>query len=91
MVPMFDAAELLTGFDLHRSLGAGPITARFALLLALAMIVLALTTWLGPKTTSKWAAPAPSEPIYRAQHFCGLAAAPGRRRSIAKKSRDLLH
>ena len=29
---------------------------RFALVLALAVIVLALTTWLGPKTMSKWAA-----------------------------------
>src|SRR5215831_1940006 len=41
---------------------------RFALVLALAVIVLALTTGLGPKTMSKWAAPA-SEPIYRAQHL----------------------
>src|SRR5262249_61565746 len=41
---------------------------RFALVLALAVIVLALTTWLGPKVMSEWAAPA-SEPIYRAQHL----------------------
>jgi hypothetical protein len=41
---------------------------RFALVLALAVIVLALTTWLG--TASKWAAPIPaSEPVYRAQHL----------------------
>jgi hypothetical protein len=41
---------------------------RFALILALAIIVVALTAWLGPKTASKWAAPA-SAPIYRAQHL----------------------
>jgi len=43
---------------------------RFALVLALAVVVLALTTWLSPKSASKWAAPiAPSEPVYRAQHL----------------------
>jgi hypothetical protein len=43
---------------------------RFALVLALAVIVVALTTWLGPKTASKWAAPIPpSEAVYRAQHL----------------------
>jgi hypothetical protein len=41
---------------------------RFALVLALAVIVLTLTTWLGPKAAIKWAAPA-SEPVYRAQHL----------------------
>ena len=41
---------------------------RFALILALAIILVALTTWLGPKTASKWVAPA-SDPIYRAQHL----------------------
>jgi hypothetical protein len=43
---------------------------RFALVLALAAIVVALTTWLGPKTASKWAAPSPpSDSVYRAQHL----------------------
>jgi hypothetical protein len=43
---------------------------RFALVLALAAIVVALTTWLGPKTASKWTKPIPaSETIYRAQHL----------------------
>jgi hypothetical protein len=43
---------------------------RFALVLALAVIVLALTTWLAPQSASKWATPiAPSEPVYRAQHL----------------------
>jgi hypothetical protein len=43
---------------------------RFVLVLALAVIVVALTTWLGPKTAGKWAAPIPpSNPIYRAQHL----------------------
>jgi hypothetical protein len=42
---------------------------RFALILALlTVIILTLSTWLGPKTMSKWAAPA-SEPVYRAQHL----------------------
>jgi hypothetical protein len=43
---------------------------RFALVFALAVIVLALTTWVAPKRVSEWAAPLPpSEPIYRAQHL----------------------
>ena len=43
---------------------------RFALILALAAIVEALATWLGPKTASKWTEPIPaSDPIYRAQHL----------------------
>jgi hypothetical protein len=41
---------------------------RFALVLALAVIVVMLMS-VGPKTASKWAPPAPSEPIYRAQHL----------------------
>jgi len=48
------------------SLGFG-----FALLLALlTVLTLTLSTWLGPKTTSKWAKPIPaSDSVYRAQHF----------------------
>jgi len=43
---------------------------RFALILALAVIVIALTTWLGPKTASEWAKPIPpSDSVYRAQHL----------------------
>jgi len=43
---------------------------RFALILALAVIVVALTTWLGPKTASEWAKPIPpSDSVYRAQHL----------------------
>jgi hypothetical protein len=42
---------------------------RFALVLALAVIVIALMTWVGPKSFSKWAAPTPSDPVYRAQHM----------------------
>jgi hypothetical protein len=41
-----------------------------ALVLALAVIVLALTTWVAAKSASKWAAPIPpSEAIYRSQYL----------------------
>jgi hypothetical protein len=44
---------------------------KVALLLALlTVIILTLSTWLGPKATSKWAKPIPaSDSIYRAQHL----------------------
>jgi hypothetical protein len=43
---------------------------RFALVLALAVVIVTLMTWVAPKSLSKWAAPiAPSDPAYRAQHL----------------------
>jgi len=44
---------------------------RVAVILALlTVIVLTLSTWVGPNTTSKWAAPIPaSDSVYRAQHL----------------------
>jgi hypothetical protein len=43
---------------------------RFALVLALAVIVVTITTWLGPKAASEWAAPIPpDDSIYRAQYL----------------------
>ena len=40
-----------------------------AVVLALAVVVIALMTWVVPKSFSKLAAPTPSEPVYRAQHL----------------------
>ena len=43
---------------------------RFALVLALTVVVVMLMTWLAPESLSKWAAPSElSDAVYRAQHF----------------------
>jgi hypothetical protein len=43
---------------------------RFALVLALAVVIVTLMTWVAPKSLSKLAAPIPlSDPAYRAQHL----------------------
>jgi hypothetical protein len=43
---------------------------RFALVLALTVVVVTLMTWVAPESLSKWAAPSePSDAVYRAQHL----------------------
>jgi hypothetical protein len=43
---------------------------RFALVLALTIVVVTLMTWVAPQSLSKWVAPnEPSDAVYRAQHL----------------------
>jgi hypothetical protein len=42
---------------------------RFALVLALAVVIVTLMTWIAPTSLSKLAVPTPSDSVYRAQHL----------------------